>query len=66
MDHLHAHLPRHQSTTQSLTVGPTQPVLYANLEVHPAKTMQDNAFVNAEKQQLQQLSVLHGSHFAMR
>ncbi len=66
MDHLHAHLPRHQSTTQSLTVGPTQPVLYAHLEVHPAKTMQDNAFVNAEKQQLQQLSVLHGSHFPMR
>lgn len=66
MDHLHAHLPKHQSATQSLTVGPVQPVLYANLEVHPAKSMQDNGVLNAEKQQMQQLSVLYGSHFPMR
>ena len=43
MDYLHKHVPRHQIETQSLTVGPKQPALYATMEVHPVKTIQDNA-----------------------
>ena len=39
MDYLHKHVPRHQTDTQSLTVGPVQPALYANLEVHPVKAI---------------------------
>ena len=66
MDYLHKHVPRHQTETQSLTVGPQQPALYANIEVHPVKTIQDNSMVHAERQQLQQLSVLYGSHMPMR
>ena len=66
MDYLHKHVPRHQIETQSLTVGPQQPALYATMEVHPVKTIQDNALLHAERQQLQQLSVLYGSHLPMR
>jgi hypothetical protein len=40
--------------------------MYSTLEVHPTKTMQDNAVIQGEKQQLQQLSVLYGSHMPMR
>ena len=39
MDYVHKHVPRHQIQTQSLTVGPQQPALYANMEVHPVKTI---------------------------
>ena len=66
MDYMHKHVPRHQSTTESLTVGPQQPALYANMEIHPVKTIQDNAAVMGERQALQQMSVLYGSHMPMR
>ena len=39
MDYVHKHMPKHQSTTQSLTVGPQQQALYANMEVHPVKSI---------------------------
>ena len=42
MDYIHRPIGRFASDSQSLTVGPQQPALYANLEVHPCKTMQDN------------------------
>ena len=66
MDYVHKHVAKHQIDTQSLTVGPQQPALYANMEVHPVKTIQDNHMIHAEKQNLQQLSVLYGSHMPMR
>lgn len=49
MDHVHKHQPKYQNETESLTVGPVQPALYKNLEVHPVKTIQENLLVNAEK-----------------
>jgi hypothetical protein len=66
MDYVHKHLPKHASTSESLTVGPQQQAVYANLEVHPVKTMQDNILVNGERQELQKMSVLYGSHLPMR
>ena len=66
MDHIHKSVPRFQSESQSITVGPVQPAIYKNMEVHPTKTMQDNMFINQERQNLQQLSVLYGSHLPMR
>ncbi|TNV75290.1 hypothetical protein FGO68_gene70 [Halteria grandinella] len=66
MDYVHKPMPRHQHETQSLTVGPVQPALYAQLEVHPVKTIQDNARIQGERQHLQQMSVLYGSHLPMR
>ena len=39
MDYVHKHVPKHQIESQSLTVGPQQPALYANMEVHPVKTI---------------------------
>ncbi len=66
MDYIHKQVPKFQSESQSLTVGPTQSALYKNMEVHPTKTMQDNMFINAERQNLQQTSVLYGSHMPMR
>ncbi len=53
MDYVHKHVPRHQIESQSLTVGPVQPALYANMEVHPMKTIQDNNMIHAERQNLQ-------------
>ncbi len=66
MDYVHSHLPRHVSESHALTEGPQQPALYANMELHPTKIMQDNIAVNGERQQMQQLSVLYGSHLPMR
>ena len=66
MDYMHKHVPKHQIESESITVGPVQPALYANLEVHPVKTIQENNAVHSEKQNLQQLSVLYGSHMPMR
>ena len=36
------------------------------MSVHPTKVMQDNAQEGTERKKLQQLSVMYGSHFAMR
>ena len=66
MDYIHKPVPRHQTDTHSVTIGPVQPALYATLEVHPVKTIQDNMAVHGERQQLQQMSVLYGSHLPMR
>lgn len=66
MDYIHKPVDRHQIDSQSLTVGPRQPALYANMEVHPVKTIQENLFVQSERQNLQQMSVLYGSHMPMR
>ena len=40
--------------------------MYENITVHPTKAMQDNMAADGERKQLQQLSVMYGSHFAMR
>jgi hypothetical protein len=66
MNYTHKAVPRFQCATDSLTVGPQQSAIYENLELHPTKTMQDNLIVNAERQNLQQMSVLYGSHLPMR
>lgn len=66
MEYVHKPVPRHQSESQCLTVGPQQPFTYATLEVHPVKTIIDNSLVHGERQQLQQMSVLYGSHLPMR
>ncbi len=66
MDHLHEHLPKHQSSSQSLTVGPAPANIYKNIELHPTHTMQERIIIDGERQQLQQLSVLYGSHMPMR
>ena len=66
MDYVHKSLPKFQSESQALTVGPQQPVLYQNLELHPTKPMQDNMLANGERNHLQQMSVLYGSHLPMR
>jgi hypothetical protein len=52
MDYIHKPTSKFQSETASVTVGPIQPVLYQNLELHPTKLMQENMLMNAEKQQL--------------
>ena len=49
MDYVHKHLPKFQAETQSLTVGPKQPALYENMEVHPVKTIQENALLHGER-----------------
>ena len=66
MDYVHKSVPKHQIDSHSLTQGPVQPALYKTMEIHPVKTIQDNARVHAERQQLQQMSVLYGSHLPMR
>ena len=59
-------MPAYQADTGSLTEGPSQSALYANQKLHPTKEMQDNALVNKERKKLQEMSVLYGSHMAMR
>ena len=49
MEYVHKPVPKHQSESQCLTVGPQQPAVYANLEVHPVKTIQENAMVQGER-----------------
>lgn len=66
MDYVHQAVPKHATESKSLTQGPQTPALYENMEVHPTKIMQDNIIVNGERQQLQQMSVLYGSHMPMR
>jgi hypothetical protein len=66
MEYVHKHLPKHQTESSSITGTGTQAAIYANMELHPTKTMQDNYLVDAERQQLAQMSVLYGSHMPMR
>ena len=65
-DYQHQGVPRYQATTGCLTRGPAQPALYANLPLHPTKAMQDNMLVDRERKNLQDMSMLYGSHMAMR
>ena len=62
----HKGVPKFQAESASLTKGPTQSALYANQKLHPTKEMQDNALLNREKKHLQEMSVMFGSHMAMR
>lgn len=66
MDYQHKPLGKFVSDTQPITLGERKQALYANMEVHPCKTMQDNMLMNKEKQELAQLSVLYGSSLPMR
>ena len=65
-DYQHKGLPKFQAETGSLTRGPAQPALYANLPLHPTKAIQDSMLIDRERKQLQEMSVLYGSHMAMR
>ena len=65
-DYQHKGLPKFQAETGSLTRGPPQPALYANLPLHPTKAIQDSMLIDRERKQLQEMSVLYGSHMAMR
>ena len=65
-DYQHQGLHKYQAESGCLTKGPTQPALYANLPLHPTKTMQDNALIDKERKRLQEMSLLYGSHMAMR
>ena len=62
----HKGVPRFASETQGLTKGPEQPALYANLSLHPTQKMQERCLVDGERKKLQEMSVLYGSHMAMR
>ena len=42
------------------------PALYANMQVHPTEKMGAGAFEDTERRKLQQMSIMHGSHLAMR
>ena len=66
MNYQHQGVHQHQADSGSLTKGPAQPALYANQALHPTKAMQDNSLINKERKQLQEMSVCHGSHMAMR
>ncbi len=66
MDYVHKPVPKFASHSDSLTIGPQQPALYKNTELHPTKQMQDNIVLNGERQDLAQMSVLYGSHLPMR
>ena len=47
--------------------GEGQPLtLYVYMQVHPTEKMGAGAFESDERRYLQQLSIMHGSHFAMR
>ena len=60
---------KHQGLTKTATElglkGP-QSALYSNVEGHPTEKMGAAAFMDQERRNLQQLSVLYGSHMAMR
>ena len=63
MDFQHKGMPQ---TATELGMHPQQPALYANTEGHPTEKMGANAIADQERRNLQQLSVLYGSHMAMR
>lgn len=67
MDYKHVGLTQTASETQALLVGPQQPALYANIKRHPTEKVGTQAFAaDAERKELQQMSVMYGSHMPMR
>lgn len=67
MDYKHIGLTQTASESQSLTKGQQVPALYANMERHPTEKVGSQAFaINQERKVLQQMSVMYGSHMAMR
>jgi hypothetical protein len=67
MDYKHIGLTQTASESQALLIGPQQPALYANTQRHPTEKVGTQAFaVDAERRELQQMSVMYGSHMPMR
>ena len=67
MDFKHIGLTKTASELQPLTVGPQVQAKYQTMERHPTETIGSAAFaVNQERRALQQMSVMYGSHMAMR
>ena len=65
-DYKHQGVQKYQAESGVLTKGPQQSALYANQTLHPTKVMQDNALLHGERKRLQEMSILCGSHMAMR
>ena len=65
-DYKHQGLYKSQAESQCLTAGPKQSAIYENATLHPTKAMQDNLLQDGERKKLQNMSVAHGSHMAMR
>ena len=67
MNYQHTGLTKTVSELQPLTRGEQTPALYANMERHPTEKVGSQEFaVNQERQNLQRLSVMYGSHMAQR
>jgi len=66
MDYKHSGVAKFASESESLTKGPVQPALYQNLERHPTEKMGAAAMESQERRDLQQMSVMYGSHMPMR
>lgn len=67
MDYKHIGLTQTASESQALLLGPQQPALYANTQRHPTEKVGTQAFaIDAERRELQQMSVMYGSHMPMR
>lgn len=66
MDYKHTGLTHTASELQPLTKGQT-PALFANMQRHPTEKVGSAEYaINQERRALQQMSVMHGSHMAMR
>ena len=46
MDYKHVGLPKWASESQSLSMGPSVPAMYANMEKHPTEKMGTNALID--------------------
>lgn len=67
MDYKHVGLTQTASEQQPLTRGSQTPALFANMERHPTEKVGSAAYaINQERRALQQMSVMYGSHMAMR
>jgi hypothetical protein len=67
MDYKHIGLTQTASETKCLTADRQVPALFANMERHPTEKVGSQAFaVNQERKDLQRMSVMYGSHMAMR
>ena len=51
-DFEHKGLTKFASDAKVLTVGPPQPAMYAQAELHPTKKMQDNHLIDRERKHL--------------
>ena len=68
MDYKHTGIQKFASESGCLTIGDQQiPALFATMFKHPTERVGTQAFaVEQERKELQSMSVMYGSHMAMR